>query len=109
MIGKMNIKIALKLYSYSQNGNGDMVKTLATEYSQWCFMENKTGSVFSAEAQEIHRYDARFTFRAYPNRVISSQFMIEQGGSVYRIDSLQKTNEGQTFYWVARATKVDNG
>lgn len=109
MIGEMNRKIFLKSYTTTKTAGGGPIKTIANNYNQWAQVEDRSGRQFTGEAQGLYNYDYKITFRAYPTRVITSQFYIEYEGKLNKIEELVKTSEGKVFYWVARCSKVDNG
>ncbi len=80
MIGKMNRRITIKTWATTQDAGGGLSPSVSSSYSIWAMVEDRSGSLITAQAQPQWSYDYKITFRYEKTRVVNSNQTIAYDG-----------------------------
>lgn len=106
-IGDFNRKITLKSWTATQDEGGGSSAVNLASYIVWAKIDQRFGTPFTSEEQQVWNYDYKITFRYERSRIPKSNFTIDYDSKRLRINSISYENEGNRAYSVARCTTID--
>ena len=104
-IGKMNRRPIFYNESYTVDAGGGTVPVETERWEQWADIEDRSGSGFTGQSQQMTNYDYRVKVR-FDGRFNSNTGMIYEG-QVCKCQSMSIETEGYKHMLILRFTKTD--
>lgn len=104
-VGKMNRRPVFYNETYIVDAGGGSRSVESERWEQWAEIQDRTGSSFTAQSQDLTRYDYRVRVR-FDGRFNSTTGMIYEG-HVCKLESYTIENEGFKNYLVLRYSKTE--
>lgn len=102
MLSKMNEQVVISTYTAVTDAGGGVTKTVASTYTTWAEVENRTGSTAINVGQRQINYDYKITVRYYAERPITTAQTVTYQSQVLSVNGIKRINEGrlthQTLY-----------
>lgn len=104
LISEFNRRITINTYSNSTDAGGGTSKTVASSYSTWAKVEDRTGSASIDNGQRQANYDYKITIRGYNSRAVTTAQSVSYDSKVLAINSVQKVTEGKFDLYILRCS-----
>ena len=94
MLSQMNEQILISTYTASQDAGGGVSKSVASSYTTWAKVEDRTGSTAINAGQRQINYDYKITVRYYDSRQITTAQTVTYQSKALSINGIKRLTEG---------------
>lgn len=103
MVGSLNTRITINTLSITKDAGGGVGKSVASSYSVWASVENRTGQANFSNGQRQVEYDYKMTIRSHESRTVTTANTITYQGKNLKPVSVQKVSEGKNSWLIIKA------
>lgn len=96
----MNEQVVISTYTAAKDAGGGVSKSVASSYTTWAAVENRTGSTAINVGQRQINYDYKITVRYYPERPITTEQTATYQSQVLSINGIKRINEGRLTHQI---------
>lgn len=107
MIGEMRNRITVKRYSYTQDDGGGTSAVLASSFSLWAKVDDRTGSAQVIEGRNAWAYNYKIEVRYDKLNPVLQGDVIEYDSKQIKILYIQKNQEGKIFKLILGGNTID--
>ena len=105
MIGEMNRRVLIEAWGFTPDGFGGNVAAVASSFSVWAQVENRSGGMSLFSGQENYNYDYKITVRWHPD--IKKENTIFYAGKRLKIFNVSLVDEGKDRFYNLRCAVSD--
>lgn len=100
MLSKMNEQVVISTYTSAKDAGGGVTKTVASTYTTWAAVENRTGSTAINAGQRQINYDYKVTVRYYAERPITTAQTVTYQSQILSVNGIKRLNEGRLTHQI---------
>lgn len=95
MLSEKNEQVIISTYTDAQDAGGGVTKTVASTYTTWAKVENRTGSTAINAGQRQINYDYKITVSYYAERPITAAQTVTYQSQLLSINGIRRLDEGR--------------
>jgi SPP1 family predicted phage head-tail adaptor len=96
----MNEQVVISTYTTASDAGGGVTKTVASTYTTWALVEDRTGSTAINAGQRQINYDYKITIRYYSERPVTTAQTATYQTKVLSINGIKRINEGRLTHQI---------
>ncbi len=95
MLSKMNEQVVISTYTNAKDAGGGIGKTVASSYTTWAEVKNRTGSAAINDGQRQINYDYEITIRFFAERPVNTAQTVTYQSQLLSINGIRRLDEGR--------------